>query len=393
MEDQRALANVPPLNVPLSWTDLFLIVPRDGWCRTWSVWKTLMMLQTSKIIAARIIALQLPAGVKVRSLSYDGVGSILLTRLNNYALRQSRLNSLLAFALQKKVTIVALDLAKLGLGWSRYDEIGAVLCACESIVEVDLSSNPLLEFHAAPLLPLLLANAAGVETLKLRYTELTVDSLGAWEVMLPQFLKLSHLDISCNDLDDWRAGGILERTLPLCLALKSLCLASCFLADQGVKCVAAALPSCPKLEILSLDDNFISDIGAFALAEVLALCPNIKELHLAYNKLSVQGAGDLCTNWPEAATPSSFLDLQYNNIEEDEFWEFKNVYLKYNDNKIEVRLASNEYEAKVNQNFLDFQMALFQRRVRIDCAWRRAVDIDLDICNIPNTWSKLPVNQ
>ncbi len=140
MEDEleAALDNVPPLNVPFSWTDLFQAVAADEW---WPAGKTIMMLQTSKALAAWITRMKLPARIKVRSLDCHPVASlwnvsILLGRLNIIILERQRLNThlalnkLLAFAGLWKAKVVALDLSGLYLHLPQYDVMCAVLRGC-----------------------------------------------------------------------------------------------------------------------------------------------------------------------------------------------------------------------------------------------------------------------
>ncbi|XP_075568307.1 NACHT, LRR and PYD domains-containing protein 6 [Pelecanus crispus] len=193
-------------------------------------------------------------------------------------------------------------------------DLAAVLRTMPSLVQLDLSDNPLGDGGVRELCRALAEPGCSMQKLWLWQCRLTEASCGALAAMLPASPSLTELHLGNNKLGD---GGVrrLSKGLrdPAC-RLQVLRLWQCRLTEASCGALAATLPASPSLTELHLGDNKLGDGGVRRLSKGLRdpAC-RLQVLSLWQCHLTGACCEDLCAVL-EASQSLEHLDLSQNDL-------------------------------------------------------------------------------
>ncbi|KAM6321758.1 LOW QUALITY PROTEIN: NACHT, LRR and PYD domains-containing protein 6 [Podargus strigoides] len=193
-------------------------------------------------------------------------------------------------------------------------DLAAVLGTLPSLVELDLSDNPLEDSGLRELCGALEGPGCGVQKLRLWRCRLTELSCRALAAVLPSSPSLAELHLGDNELGD-RGVQQLSQALrdPAC-RLRVLRLWRCRLTELSCGALAAVLPSSPSLAELHLGDNELGDRGVQQLSQALRdpAC-RLRVLSLCLCQLSGACCEDLCAVLGTSRS-LEHLDLSENDL-------------------------------------------------------------------------------
>ncbi|NXK14686.1 NAL12 protein, partial [Herpetotheres cachinnans] len=148
-------------------------------------------------------------------------------------------------------------------------DLATVLGTMPSLVELDLSDNPLEDGGMQELCRALAGPNSSVQKLWLWRCRLTEASCGVLATMLPASPSLTELHLSDNELGDGGVRRLSEGLRDPACRLQTLRLWRCRLTEASCGVLAAVLPASPSLRELQLGDNELGDGGVRRLSEGL----------------------------------------------------------------------------------------------------------------------------
>ncbi|KAL2089099.1 hypothetical protein ACEWY4_015998 [Coilia grayii] len=211
------------------------------------------------------------------------------------------------------------QLETLELRWCELTEqscssLASALSSGSSLRQLDLSNNNLLDSGVTHLSAALRNPRCQLETLELRWCELTEQSCSSLASALSSGSSLRQLDLSNNNLLD-SGVTLLSAALrnPLC-QLETLQLCNCKLTEQSCSSLASALSSGSSLRQLHLSVNNLLDSGVTLLSAALGnpLC-QLETLQLCWCKLTEQSCSSLASALSSGSSLRQ-LHLSNNNL-------------------------------------------------------------------------------
>uniref|UniRef100_A0A8C4XLQ5 NACHT, LRR and PYD domains-containing protein 3 n=1 Tax=Falco tinnunculus TaxID=100819 RepID=A0A8C4XLQ5_FALTI len=148
-------------------------------------------------------------------------------------------------------------------------DLAAVLGTMPSLVELDLSDNPLEDGGVQELCRALAGPNCSMQRLWLWRCQLTKTSCGALAMMLSTSPSLTELHLSDNELGDEGVRRLSEGLRDPGCRLQRLRLWRCRLTEASCGALATMLPASPSLMELQLGDNELGDEGVRRLSEGL----------------------------------------------------------------------------------------------------------------------------
>ncbi|KAM7108566.1 NACHT, LRR and PYD domains-containing protein 6 [Ciconia maguari] len=194
------------------------------------------------------------------------------------------------------------------------EALAAVLGAVPSLVQLDLSDNPLGDGGLRELCAALAGPGCSVQNLWLWRCRLTEASCGALAAVLPASPSLTELHLGDNELGDGGVRRLSEGLRDPACRLQTLRLWRCRLTEASCGALAAVLPASPSLTELHLGGNELGDGGVRRLSEGLRdpAC-RLQTLSLWHCRLTGACCKDLCA---VLSTRQSLecLDLSENDL-------------------------------------------------------------------------------
>ncbi|XP_076199584.1 NACHT, LRR and PYD domains-containing protein 6 [Aptenodytes patagonicus] len=193
-------------------------------------------------------------------------------------------------------------------------DLAAVLGTVPSLVQLDLSDNPLEDGGVRELCGVLAGPGCSVQKLWLWRCCLTEVSCGALAAVLPASPSLTELHLGDNELGDGGVRRLSEGLRDPACRLQALRLWRCCLTEVSCGALAAVLPASPSLTELHLGDNELGDGGVRRLSEGLRdpAC-RLQTLSLWQCRLTGACCKDLCTVL-SASRSLEHLDLSENDL-------------------------------------------------------------------------------
>ncbi|XP_072720070.1 NACHT, LRR and PYD domains-containing protein 6 [Ciconia boyciana] len=194
------------------------------------------------------------------------------------------------------------------------EALAAVLGAVPSLVQLDLSDNPLGDGGLRELCAALAGPGCSVQNLWLWRCRLTEASCEALAAVLPASPSLTELHLGDNELGDGGVRRLSEGLRDPACRLQTLRLWRCRLTEASCGALAAVLPASPSLTELHLGGNELGDGGVRRLSEGLRdpAC-RLQTLSLWHCRLTGACCKDLCA---VLSTRQSLecLDLSENDL-------------------------------------------------------------------------------
>ncbi|KAM6067889.1 NACHT, LRR and PYD domains-containing protein 6 [Theristicus caerulescens] len=193
-------------------------------------------------------------------------------------------------------------------------DLAAALGAMPSLVQLDLSDNPLEDGGVRELCGVLAGPGCSVQKLWLWRCRLTEASCGALAAVLPASPSLRELHVGDNELGDGGVRRLCEGLRDPACRLQTLRLWQCRLTEASCGALAAVLPASPSLRELHVGDNELGDGGVRRLCEGLRdpAC-RLQTLSLQQSRLTGACCEDLCTVLSASQT-LEHLDLSDNDL-------------------------------------------------------------------------------
>lgn len=127
---------------------------------------------------------------------------------------------------------------------------------------------------------------------------------------------LQNVILSGNLCDAEGVSGDFAAGLTANASIKSLCLASCRLCDEGVKILCdGPLRSHPTLEHVSLQYNRVSPAGAKSVADMIAVNKGLRYIDLSGNSVGPEGAVALVEGLKKNKGRLQRLGIQMNELQ------------------------------------------------------------------------------